>query len=97
MDPLVNLPKNKRDLAESLDRAIRTSSRIRNHHAIEWAVNHHYLQGARRFHTLNWERSGVQVGYEDGRGEVNFNWEHCLLQYQTEVGRLKQIDVSPAC
>lgn len=93
---LLDLPKDGRERALALSRAMSGAIRTRNVHSVEWWMIHYYLLGARRFQVLDWDRGVVRVAFETQEGEIDFRWEDVVVQYQAELGRLGRIDVNPA-
>ncbi len=96
MSILLDLPKDPKERALSINWALSGALRTRNIHSVEWWMVHYYLQGARKFQVLDWNQGTVRVAFESQTGELDFRWEDVVIQYQAELGRLNRIDVNPA-
>jgi hypothetical protein len=92
----IDLPTDDKQLEEVLNYTIMESRRFRNIPEVNWWVAHYYLQGARTFDNVNYETGTLDISYVDEDGVLNFKYEDIVQKYQTQLGRLYQIDLAPA-
>ena len=93
---MLGLPTDKKDLADIIRMSVETSKIKRNFYKARWTLSLLYLQGIRNIRTIDWVNGSVsynnsEVYFED----FPFRFEGIIPKYQTELGRLLQIDVAP--
>lgn len=94
MDELI-LPKDNGQCAEVLVRVIDAAERERSIHAVDWFLCHHYLNGARDFTGADYLRGTLDVNWVNQEGFLKFRYEDLVSKFQTELGRLMRMDLSP--
>lgn len=67
----------------------------RNPRLVRWRMSHFYMQGARYFDALDFQRGTVQIGYTDESGRLHFVYEELVARFQAQKGRLMNMDLSP--
>lgn len=90
---MMQLPKNKDDLAEALESMRKAAWPGREQYRIQCMIAHYYLNGYRKFKLL--ENSRLMVGFENEYGDLKFRNEALRAQYRTELGRFLRMDLSP--
>jgi hypothetical protein len=90
------IPKDKKQAETAIDTLIRTGKRYRNPNAIRWWIAYWYMRGARNFTNINYQEGTIQVSYVDESGFLKFQYEEIVSKYQTQLGRLMSLDLSPA-
>ena len=75
---------------------IEKGKQLRNPVAVRWWVNYWYLKGCRNFTNINYGNGTVQVSYLDESGTLKFQYEEIVSKYQTQLGRLMALNLSPA-
>lgn len=94
MDELT-LPKDDRQCEEVLERVVGTAERERSLHAVDWFLCHHYLNGARDFTGADYGKGTLDVNWVDQTGFLKFRYEDIVAKFNTEVGRLMRMDLTP--
>lgn len=91
----VFLPTNKKQREIVLNSLVAAGEKARHIPEVGWWLCHHYLQGAREFTELNYQRGIVEVSYQDEQGDLQFRFDDIVSKFQAQVGRLLQIDIAP--
>ena len=91
----LKLPEKKSELETALRRIVSEGNRNLNIRKVEWLVHYYYLQGARRFRSLNFREGTVEAQFESTRGELDYRFELAVQKFQAEMGRRLRVDVSP--
>jgi len=68
---------------------------MRNALAVKWYVNNFYMQGVRDFSSIDFTNGTVTVGYLDEVGILKFRYEEIVSMYQSQMGRLMGLNLSP--
>ena len=68
---------------------------LRNPLAVKWYVNNFYMQGVRDFSSVDFLNGTVTVGYLDEVGILKFRYEEIVSMYQSQMGRLMGLNLSP--
>lgn len=92
----IYLPKNAEQREVVLSRIVDLGKRIRHIYEVNWWITHHYLQGAREFKNVNYQRGTVDVSYINEDGLLRFRYDDIVSKFQTQLGRLMQIDIAPS-
>jgi hypothetical protein len=92
----LQLPKDITQREQSVNTLLNTSRTSRRISEVNWWIAHHYLQGARNFDMVDFEKGRVDVSYFNDRGALEFRYDDVVRKFQNQVGRLMQIDLSPA-
>jgi len=91
-----NLPTDKKQLAECLYRLAHGAGPYRNKERVKWMILNLYLQGIRDFGSINFLTGAVNVRYpNDAETVIGFKYDGIINTYQTELGRMMQIDIAP--
>lgn len=91
----VFLPTNKRQREIVLNHLVDAGEKARHIPEVTWWLCHHYMQGAREFTELNYQKGIVEVNYQDEAGKLQFRLDDIVSKFQAQVGRLLQIDIAP--
>jgi hypothetical protein len=91
----LTIPKTDADAEHAINQMVKEGKNRRNAKAVNWWINHWYLQGARNFSDLDYNNGTVTIGYSDSDGVLNFQYEGIVAQYVGQLGRLMAIDLSP--
>lgn len=89
------LPKNIEQREKVLNAVISAGERHRHPHEVGWWLAHHYLQGCRDFTNINYSAGTLDVNYIDQDGVLRFRYDDVVSKFQSQVGRLLQIDLAP--
>lgn len=87
---------NKRELADAVEALVSAGTRARNVNLCEWLVTRAFLQGARKFNSVDYPMGRVEYTYENQYENLEFINEEALRDYQVEEGRFLNIDVRPS-
>ena len=90
-------PKDKsNEVAAALTFMVSQGATARMRRKVNWLVATLYMQGVREFDSLDWTNGTVTASYSSGVEEgTRMKLERLLTIYQTEIGRFRQIDLSP--
>lgn len=91
----VSKEKYRKDLAAVVRMLVDKGVACRNPRSIEWQINYHYLQGVRNFYIESFRTGSLRTTWESNEGQLQFRFEDALSLYQTELGVLLDLDVSP--
>jgi len=89
------LPKNKEQSEDIIAKLILEGRAKRNPQSIRWWVANFYLQGIREFSSLDYTSGTVSISYLNESGLVNLRYEEIVAKYQSQLGRLMSLDLSP--
>jgi len=91
------LPKKKKELSAVATNMIGEMDLYRNKERVRWLLCILYLQGNRNFHTLDWLTGTVTTEYRtEFYSDMDFKYEGLLRNFQSELGRLMQMDLRPS-
>jgi hypothetical protein len=96
---LLILPSNKEARETVVSNIVAEGKRARNIKSVAWWMAYHYLQGARRFSSLNFEDGSVEVDYVEDSSRNNllrYRYEGVVSKLQSQQGRLMNINLAPA-
>jgi len=96
MADVLILPKDASAREEALNRLIDEGTQLRHVREVEWWLIHYYLQGAREFGALDYQRGLVDANFYNQEGELKFRYDDIVSVLQTQVGRLMQADLRPS-
>lgn len=96
MADVLQLPTTPEAREEALNRLLDEGVQLRHVREVEWWLIHYYLQGARSFGVLDYERGLVDANFYNKEGELQFRYDDIVSQLQTQTGRLMQADLRPA-
>lgn len=92
----VTLPKDKKALSEVLESLVSDGRTFRNKEKVRWLLTMLYMQGQRDFTALDWINGTVLTEYlNQPYQDMPFRYDGLLGLYQTELGRLMQMDLRP--
>ncbi len=91
----LEFPEDVHQLEVSLRRLIDTARNHRHIHEVEWWLVHYFMQGAREFGQLDYTRGKVDVNYYNLDGELKFRYDWLVSKFQSQLGRLMQINLEP--
>lgn len=91
----VVLPKNEAQLELVMKKLLSDGKRFRHVPEINWWFIHYYLQGARNFENVNYSTGTLDVSYVDSEGLLSFRYDDITAKFQSQIGRLLQINLSP--
>jgi hypothetical protein len=91
----IELPTKKADLKETISQMVYEGLSEMAPHRVRYLVNHYYLQGIRRFGTLDYTNGTVQIARQDHHGHMDFKYEGITKKYEDELGRRSGVDVRP--
>lgn len=91
-----SLPKDKKQREEVVSRMITQGRSLRNPQQIRWWLANLYLQGLREFSHVNYADGTVSVAYLNEAGILKFRYDEIVAKYQSQLGRLYSLDISPA-
>ena len=89
------LPKNKWEREQVINSLVNTGERLRHTREVGWFLAHHYLQGARDFTNVNYGNGTIDVNYINEDGVLRFRYDEIVSKFQSQLGRLMQIDLGP--
>ena len=84
-------PKQREEVVLSL---ITEGRGAMNPQLVKWAVANLYMQGVRSFNT-NMQNGTVSVSYLNESGILKFRYDELVAKYQSQMGRLMALDLSP--
>lgn len=90
------LPDNAKQASEVIFNLMTDSRNGRNRQAVRWWINYFYLQGVREFSNLNYLNGTVGISYLNESGILNFKYNGITSLYQSQLGRLMALDLSPS-
>lgn len=83
--------------ADAVWKFMRDSAVQRRHiPEINWWVAHYYLLGARTFTDVNYHEGTLDVSYINENGVLEFRYDDIVSKFQSQVGRLLQMDLNPS-
>jgi len=92
----LRFPKKEDDLVATVSRMLTDGEIARKREKIKWILTSLYLQGTRNYENVNWAQGTVTVNYTGmATDELNFRYEGILEVFQTELGRMSQLDITP--
>lgn len=91
----LEFPKDQAQREMVLNNLLKEGEQMRKIREVNWWLCHYYLQGVRTFSNINYKTGTLDVSYVDAEGLLNFRWDYIVKQYQTQLGRLGQLDLSP--
>ena len=95
MPSVYTLPEDSTQAEEVVAKMILEGKSLRNPQQIRWWLANLYLQGHREFSNVNYNDGTVSVAYMDDAGALKFRFEKIVSQYQSQLGRLYSLDISP--
>jgi len=91
----INFPKDVKAAEKVYDELLTRGKERRKPVEMRWWVSYWYSRGARDFTNINYKEGSLQVNYVDDKGILGFQYEEILSKYQSQIGRLLNIDLSP--
>lgn len=91
----VALPEDKEQKEQAIGLMITKGESARHVPEVNWWLAHHYLQGARDFRNINYQHGTLDISYVNEAGVLQFRYDDIVSKFQSQVGRLLQIDLSP--
>jgi hypothetical protein len=91
----LQLPKNKKDMAEALESELGQAEIETNLHLTTWRIIDAYLSGVRKFSVRDRFSGQIAIAYENIKGELEFRHEEILRMYLVECGRWMKADLTP--
>jgi hypothetical protein len=91
----LELPADDEQLEQVLKTLLDSSKEFRHLKEVNWWLCHYYLQGVRSFSNTNYKTGTLDVSFVNEAGLLEFRWDYIVKQYQAELGRLSQLDISP--
>lgn len=95
MPHVFTLPTNTTQAEEAIANLVLQGRDRRNPQAIKWLIANYYLQGIRQFSTIDYQSGTVTISYLDQAGILKFRYEEIVAKYQSQMGRLLGLDLSP--
>lgn len=92
----LNLPKDKKLLAQALDAELQASEQECHLNLVTWKITDSYLAGARKFKIMDRFNGDLSVAFENRKGELDFRYEEIVSQYLVECGRYLKMNVEPS-
>ena len=90
------LPEDDKSLVKMVKRVVGSAEPYRNRERVRWLLTSLYMQGIREFTNIDWINGAVDVVFHNQLySDLDFKFEKILQTYQTELGRLMQLDLSP--
>jgi len=91
------LPDDPIKLKDAILAMLSEGETFRNRERTEWLLTLLYMRGVRNFDSLNWLNGSVSVSYTNQAWEdFSFRYDGIVSKYQTEYGRMMQVDFSPS-
>jgi len=90
------LPADQKQREDVVSNMIAQGRGKRNPQSIRWVVANYYLQGFREFSSLDYTNGTVSIAYLNETGLLRFRYEDIVAKYQSQLGRLLSLDLSPA-
>ncbi|MFH0981817.1 MAG: hypothetical protein V2A79_09790 [Planctomycetota bacterium] len=87
-------PAETKDAETTYKQLVARGREARLYRKTHWSRTYAYIQGIRQL-TLNFARGTVSATYTDKAGRLKFVYEELLAKYQTQLGRLLGMDLSP--
>lgn len=91
----VDIPQDKTQAEKVVNYIVKEGKAKRSPQAIRWWMCRHYMRGVRNFKNLNYQEGTLSISYMDEKGVLQFIYEDILARYQSQLGRLLGIDMSP--
>jgi hypothetical protein len=92
----ITLPKDNTQCEEALKRLLSEGRSIRNVKQVDWWLVHYFMQGARSFSMVSYLTGEVTVDYTDTTSSDDmFRYDDMVTKFQSQLGRLLKIDLSP--
>ena len=91
----IKLPKSTKQKEEILNNIIKDGEQSRHIQEVSWWIAHYYLQGVRNFTNINYLTGSVDADYFNTTGMPQFKYEDIVAKFQTQVGRMMQMDIRP--
>ena len=91
----IYLPKNKAQREVVINNLVTNGERFRHPKEVQWWLAHYYLQGARDFTNINFEAGTLDINYINEDGVLRFRYDEIVSKFQSQLGRLMQIDLRP--
>lgn len=91
----LKIPKDKVQAEEAIKFLLAEGKQKRSPQAIRWWLCRWYLRGVRNFKNLNYLDGSIQVSYMNERGVLQFLYEDIVAKYQSQMGRLMGLDLTP--
>ncbi len=91
-----SIPDNKKQAEQVIGQWISEGKQMQSYFGVRWGIAHWYMRGARNFTNLNYRTGEIQIAYTDEKGKLSFQYEDILAKFQTQLGRLVGMDLSPA-
>jgi hypothetical protein len=88
-------PANKKQVEDIFQYLIRKGRSRRNPQSIRWWIANYYMRGIRNFTSLDYVNGTIQIGYQNAEGTLRFQYEDVVSKYQSQLGRLLSLDLSP--
>jgi hypothetical protein len=95
MPSVISLPSDKAQREAVVFDLITEGNGARNPQVIRWSIANLYLQGVRNFSNVNYNNGQVSVAYENEAGILQFRYDDIVSKYQSQLGRLLALDLSP--
>jgi len=92
----ISWPKDKAQRETTVSNLVTQGKSRRNTQQVKWWVNSFYMQGIRDFTSVDYLNGSVSVGYLNKDGVLKFRYEEIVSKYQSQLGRLMAVDLSPA-
>lgn len=89
------LPNDKAQAENVIANLILEGKGLRNPQSIRWFIANYYLQGIREFSSLDYNNGTISVGYLNESGLLKLRYEEIVAKYQSQMGRLLTLDLSP--
>ena len=96
MSYVYRLPKDVTQAEDVISSLVLQGIGRRNPQSVRWYIASYYLQGIREFSTLNYAEGTVSIAYLNQSGILRFRYEEIVAKYQSQLGRLLGLDLSPA-
>jgi hypothetical protein len=91
----LELPTDKRDLADALDSELIMSEQEAGIHTTTHKIVDAYLSGVRKFRILDRWSGNLSIAFENSRGDLEMRYEEINRLYLAEVGRYLKMDINP--
>lgn len=88
-------PADKKQREEVISNIVLQGKSRRNPQSIKWWINNFYMQGIREFSSIDYTNGTVSIAYLNEAGILKFRYEDIVAKYQSQLGRLLSLDLSP--
>jgi len=96
MPHVFSLPKDETQRCDVISNILLQGRGIRNPVSIRWWLASAYMMGIREFSAINYSSGTVSIAYLNEAGLLKFRYEEIVAKYQSQLGRLYSLDLSPA-